>query len=94
MRKLMSLVLLLVVFGMSVASAAPAGWYARPLPNLQSASVDRPGMLVPWVRVALRFFVPFYGYVQPKYSAPPGIIPNPPVCGAACLLLPVQAIAR
>ena len=94
MKKLVSLVLLLAVLGMSVASAAPAGWYARPLPNLQPASVTHPGLFAPWARVMLRVFAPSYSPVQPKYSAGPGIIPIPPVCGGACLRLPVQGIAR
>jgi hypothetical protein len=94
MKKLTSLVLLLAVFGMSVASAAPVGWYARPLPNLQPASVDQPGLLGPWARVMLRFFAPSLGLVWGKYSAPPGIIPNPPVCSGACLRMPVQGLAR
>ena len=94
MKRIISLVLVLAVFGMSVASAAPVGWYARPLPNLQPASVNHPGLFAPWARVMLRFFAPSYSLVQPRYSAGPGIIPNPPVCSGACLLLPMQGIAR
>jgi hypothetical protein len=94
MKKLISLVLLLAVFGMSVASAAPVGWYARPLPNLQPASVDQPGLLGPWARVMQRFFAPSVWQVFGRYSAPRQDVPIPPVCSAVCLRLPVQGIAR
>jgi hypothetical protein len=94
MRKIISLVLLLAVFGMSVASAAPARWYARKLPNLQSASVDQPGLLGPWARVMLRFLAPSAWQVFGRYSAPRQDVPVPPVCGISCLLRPVQGIAQ
>ena len=94
MRKIISLVLLLAVFGVSVASAAPAGWYARPLPNMQPASVDQPGLLAPWARVLQRFFAPSVGQVFGRYSAPRQNVPVPPVCGVSCLRMPMQGIAQ
>jgi|WetSurMetagenome_2_1015567.scaffolds.fasta_scaffold107151_3 hypothetical protein len=94
MKKMISLVLLLAVFGMSVASAAPPGWYARVVPNMQQASVDRPGLLGPWSQVVLSLFAPYLWSVQARYGAQSKNIPNPPVCSGACLRLPVQGIAR
>ena len=93
MKKLISLALLLSVFGVSVASAAPPGWYSRQLPSMQSESVDQPGLLGPWVRVMLRFFAPSVWQVG-RYSAPRQDVPNPPVCSVVCLRLPVQGMAR
>jgi hypothetical protein len=94
MKELVSLVLLLSVVGISVASAAPADWYARPLPNLQPASVDQPGLFGPWARVMQRLFAPSVWQVFGRYSAPRQDVPVPPVCGVSCLRLPVQGIAR
>lgn len=94
MKKMISMVLMLAVFGLAVASAAPAGWYARPMPNLQVVSIDQPGVFGSWARVMLRFFAPSQSQVHGRYSAPRLDVPVPPVCGAACLVLPVQGIAK
>jgi hypothetical protein len=93
MKNMISLVLLLAVVGMSVAVAAPPGWYARQQQNMQSESVDQPGLLGPWARVLLRFFAPSVWQVG-RYRAPSQDVPVPPVCSSVCLRLPVQGIAR
>jgi len=94
MKKLISLILVLVVVGIAVADINPARRLARPLVNLPQESVDHSGLLGPWARVLMRFFAPSYEPVAPRYSAPPVIIPIPPVCTVACLRMPVQAIAQ
>ena len=93
MKNMISLVLLMAVVGMSVAVAAPPGWYAGQQQNMQLAAGDQPGLLGPWVRVMLRFFAPSVWQVG-RYSAPSQDVPVPPVCGGACLRVPVQGIGR
>ena len=94
MKKLISLILLLSVVGIAVADVQPGRRMSRPMVNLQQASLDQPGLLVPWVRVMLRFFALSYRLVEPRYSAGQEIVPVPPVCGVACLRIPVQGIAE
>jgi len=93
MKKLISLIMLVAVVGIAVADVGPGRRMSRPMVNLQQ-SVDQPSLLGPWARVMLRLFAPALSQVHGRYSAPRQDVPIPPVCGAACLLLPVQGIAQ
>jgi hypothetical protein len=94
MKKPVSLIVLMAVIRIAVADVQSGRKLYRPLVNQQQESVDQPGMLKPWFGVMLRFFAPSYRQVEPKYSAAPPIIPVPPLCGLACLRIPVQGIAE
>ncbi|MBM3332228.1 hypothetical protein FJY68_10350 [candidate division WOR-3 bacterium] len=94
MKKIISLILLVAVFGVAFADVPPARRVVPRPVNQPQESISQPGILGPWFRVMLRFVSPSYQLLIPEYKAPSELIPVPPVCGVACFRLQVQGIGK
>ena len=94
MKRLLSLVLLVAMVGIAVADVAPERRLSRPLVQSQQLSVNQPGWSGAYAWVMLRFFAPSFWPAAPRYSAPRGVDPEPPVCDVSCYMRPIQGIAE
>jgi hypothetical protein len=93
MKRILSLLLLVSVLSIAFADIDPARRMQRPMVNQAQESVYQP-WVAPWALVMPRWFAPSWLRAQPSYSAPQQIVPVPPVCGLACLRVPIEGIAR
>jgi hypothetical protein len=91
MKRQISLFLLVALVGVALANVDPGRRQARPLVNGVQDSGYSWGWLAYMARVMPRFVAPYLLQVEPRYMAPSGDIPVPPVCGVSCWLRPVKA---